>query len=389
VTWQRERRSLIGCLAIMHDPSTTELAGSKSGVRRRLVLTGGGTAGHVMPHIAILPTLREHQWDILYIGSDGIEKQIATKAGIPFKAIWTGKLRRYWSWKNFTDIFRIVGGIFQAVAILARFRPQVVFSKGGFVSVPVSFAAWLLRIPVVSHESDITPGLANRIIARFARFILFAFPETAKYVPKERSLLVGLPIRSELLRGVRSRASQLTGFAEDVRFSHVLVMGGSQGAQPINDALESELPELVKRHQLIHITGKGKGISFSHPNYFAIEFVADELADFLAWSDMVISRAGANSVFEIIAAEKPVVLIPLSKGSRGDQLANANNLEKLGCAVVRLENQLTDNSLLSTLSELEKSRMAMVDAQKKFKEDLATAGDIPSILLNIASNRPL
>lgn len=361
---------------------------AKSGVSHqhkpmRLVLTGGGTAGHVMPHLAILPVLRAQNWNILYIGSEGLEKQLIRDAGIPFASISTGKLRRYWSWKNLTDILRVVIGILQAVFLIARFRPHVVFSKGGFVSVPVSIAAWLLRVPVVSHESDISPGLANRIIGKFAQLTLYAFPETARFLSKDRSILVGLPIRPELMVGSMEQAFSFSKLDQSSGLPRLLVMGGSQGAQSINEALERGLPGLVQKYQVIHITGKGKKSDFSHRNYFSVEFVNLQMADLLAWADIVVSRAGANSVFEIIAVEKPMVLIPLVKGS-GDQLLNAKNLADIGCASLLEEGDLAGDALGRAVETAFGKKMQMLRSQREFKSRFEAAGDIPSILLSIA-----
>lgn len=329
----------------------------------RILLTGGGTAGHVMPHIAMLPYYREAAWDIYYIGSDGIEKGLAEKAGLPFHTIAAGKLRRYFSWENFRDIGRIALGTWQAIRYLQRLKPQLVFSKGGFVSVPVACAAWLLRIPVVSHESDLTPGLANRLIKPFCHLIFCAFPETLRYLQGRKVVEVGIPIRRELLLGRREEGERMCGF----RPSHkacLLVMGGSSGAERINRFLGEVLPQLLLEYRVIHLCGKDKAIAFDHPDYKAFEYVGDGLEHLLALADAVICRAGANSLFELQALAKPMLLIPLEVGSRGDQVDNAKSFAAQGWALVLRETQLTADKLLSAIGELKLKGPTLIAALK-------------------------
>lgn len=327
----------------------------------KVVLTGGGTAGHVMPHIAMIPAYRRHGWELFYVGSYGIEKSLVEKEGITFYPIQTGKLRRYLSLENFTDLFRIVWGFFQSVRILHFLKPDLVFSKGGFVSVPVAYAAWLLRIPVVSHESDLTPGLATKLLAPICRFVFYAFPDTAKYLAIKDKAEAGIPVRPRLFNGVKERGLTLCDFE---RGSPVLlVMGGSLGADRVNRALLEALPELVLHWQIIHLTGKGKSISFSHPRYKSFEYVNDGLEDIFAATDAVISRAGANSLFELKALRKPMLLIPLDIGSRGDQILNAESFVKQGWALVLSERTLTAHTLIEQLNRLRnqsESQVAMM-----------------------------
>lgn len=333
--------------------------------RVRLCLTGGGTAGHVTPHFALLPGLRARGWDIFYVGSNGLEKPLVEGQGIEFLAVASGKLRRYVSVQNAFDVFKVLLGCVQAFLIFLRRRPDAVFSKGGFVSVPVAAAAWLLRIPVVSHESDMTPGLANKLIAPMARRILFTFPDTKKYLPAS-ALHVGSPVRAELFLGDRERGLRTAGFDPDEILPTYLVMGGSLGAQRINDAMHAVLPWLVQRARVIHITGKGKGIGYSHPRYKAFEFVGAELKDIFAATDYVVSRAGANSIFEFLALKKPMLLIPLEQGSRGDQVVNAGAFEKSGWAAILKEAQLTNDSFKAALEKLATDAHKMREAQSTF-----------------------
>ena len=345
----------------------------------RVCLTGGGTAGHVTPHFALLKGIKDRGWDVFYVGSKGLEKPLVEAQGIPFYTIAAGKLRRYLSVENIVDAFRIGLGVLQATKLLAQKKPDVVFSKGGFVAVPVAVAAWFLKIPVVSHESDLTPGLANRLIAPFAKKILFTFPETKKYLPPS-SVRVGTPIRAELLRGNAKDGLALCGFSPDDPLPTILVMGGSQGAQRVNEALLAILPWLLEKARVIHLTGKGKQLSFRHPRYKSFEFVNTELSDLYALSDFVISRAGANSIFEILAVKKPMLLIPLEIASRGDQVLNAMSFAKAGWATVLREQNLDSESLKKAIDHLLTTGDQIRSAQKSYD-----AGNTPDEILSILS----
>ena len=335
----------------------------------RILLTGGGTAGHVMPHIAMLPYYKEAGWDCIYVGGKGIERSIAEHNGIPFYQIQTGKLRRYFSIENFIDIFRIFLGFFQALLILIKVRPQIVFSKGGFVSVPVAYAAWILRIPVVTHESDFTPGLANKLMKPMCRLIFCAFPETLKLLKSVEVVEAGIPVRQSLLHGSAQKGNEICGFSG--RKPTILFMGGSSGAERINKALEGILGRLLERFQVIHIAGKGKGSSFSHEDYKCFEFVSENLEHLLALADVVVSRSGANSIFELRALGKPMLLIPLEIASRGDQVDNAKSFEAKGWAKVLRETELSSEKLEHEIIELfedsAKLKSSLIDVESKTK----------------------
>lgn len=341
----------------------------------RLCLTGGGTAGHVTPHFALLPGIRARGWDVFYIGGKGLEKSLVESQGIPFRSVATGKLRRYVSVQNALDVFKVFAGFVQAFWILLGNRPDAVFSKGGFVAVPIAWAAWCLRIPVVSHESDLTPGLANKLIAPIARTVLYTFPETAKYLGT-KGQHAGTPVRAELLLGDARRGAALCGFDPAEKLPTYLVMGGSQGAQRINDALLALLPDLLKRARVIHLTGQGKALDFKHPRYKGFEFVRDELKDLYALADGIISRSGANSIFEFLALRKPMLLIPLELGSRGDQIANAESFAKNGWALTLRETGLTAASLGDAVVRLDAASPAMREKQAAF----SAAGAAETIL---------
>lgn len=352
----------------------------------KIALTGGGTAGHVMPHLAMLSRYKELGWDVFYIGSQGIEKELLSHEALPFFEIQAGKLRRYFSLKNLADIFRVLFGTIQSIAILMRHRPAVVFSKGGFVSVPVAIAAWILRIPVVSHESDVTPGLANRIIGRFAYKILYSFPDTGRYVPKSISEWTGVPIRADLLSGDRNKGLALCGFKAEGSKPVLLITGGSQGAVKINEAIYQCLPQLLASFRIIHLTGVGKGKVVEHPEYKSFEFVKGDLKHLLAAADLVISRSGANTIFELLALRKPMLLIPLEEGSRGDQVHNAESFVKNKWALVLKESDLSPNSLISAVGQLSNERSHYVEAMTTAPGKEAT-DHIIQILKNISSSK--
>lgn len=330
---------------------------------KKIVLTGGGTAGHVNPHFALIPHLQKSGWEIHYIGThDGIERELI-EPRLPYNPISAGKLRRYFDVKNLSDPFRVLKGIAEAYRVLRRIRPRVVFSKGGFVSVPVTVAAWLLRIPVILHESDLTPGLANKLSLPFASELCLTFPDSLKYV-KGKGTVTGTPIRAELLAGQKSEGLRLCGFAEDVPV--LLVMGGSQGAGVFNQVIRENLPVLAERYQIIHLCGKGNlDQAVKHPRYCQVEYAKEELAHLLAAADYALSRAGANAIFELLALAKPHVLVPLSKkASRGDQILNAASFARQGFSLVIQEEELNLQSLLDNLTRLEENKEQFIAAMQ-------------------------
>ncbi len=337
---------------------------------KRIVLTGGGTAGHVTPNIALLPRLKELGYDIHYIGSyEGIEKKLIEAYGIPYYGISSGKLRRYFDVKNISDPFKVLKGYGQARKLLKKLKPDVVFSKGGFVSVPVVLAAKHRRIPAIIHESDITPGLANKLAIPNAYKVCCNFPETLKYLPADKAVLTGSPIRSELLSGNPKKALKYCHLAEGKPV--VLVVGGSSGSQFINEIVRSLLPELLKTYQIIHLCGKGNLDSSLQDTagYAQFEYANQELSDMFALADVVISRAGANAICELLALHKPNILIPLSSNaSRGDQILNARSFEQQGFSVVIEEEHLSNVVLLDAVQNLYKNRGQYITAMGKSKQ---------------------
>jgi UDP-N-acetylglucosamine--N-acetylmuramyl-(pentapeptide) pyrophosphoryl-undecaprenol N-acetylglucosamine transferase len=322
--------------------------------KKRIILTGGGTAGHVIPQLAIIPKLKAHKWQILYIGTNSIEKNLIENESIEFATISAGKLRRYFSFKNITDIFKTLLGIITSLKIIYIYKPHIVFSKGGFVSFPVSFAAFLLKVPVITHESDLSPGLANKMIALISTKILYSFPETKKYLPTKKSHLTGIPIRAELKDGNIAKGINISGLNPKKNQPIILIMGGSQGATSINNFIVNNIELLTKSYQLIHITGKNKKTSIACDNYWQTEFAYEELKHLLAISQCTICRAGANTIFELLALKQPMVLIPLVAGSRGDQILNAKSFLKSKYANVINEKdlnfELVDNNIRNSMS---------------------------------------
>jgi UDP-N-acetylglucosamine--N-acetylmuramyl-(pentapeptide) pyrophosphoryl-undecaprenol N-acetylglucosamine transferase len=320
--------------------------------KKKIVMTGGGTAGHVTPNIALMPALREKGYDITYIGSyKGMERELIEAQGVPYFGISSGKLRRYFDLKNFSDPFKVLKGYGQAISLLKKIKPDVVFSKGGFVSVPVVLAAKFCHIPAIIHESDITPGLANRIAIRGAKKVCCNFPETLKYLPSEKAVLTGSPIRRELFSGNADAALSLCGFKDHSK-PVLLIVGGSSGSKIINEAVRNVLPKLLEQFYIIHLCGKGNLDESKKdlPGYSQFEYAGAELTDMFALADMAISRAGANSICELLALHKPNLLIPLSAAaSRGDQILNAKSFAGQGFSYVLEEEDLTEQSLLEAV----------------------------------------
>ncbi len=335
-----------------------------------IVLTGGGTAGHVTPNLALLPALKEAGFDVTYIGSlDGIEKNLAEDAGLDYYGIAVGKLRRYFDPKNFSDPFRVIKGFFQARKILKTVKPEVIFSKGGFVAVPVVRAAASLKIPCIIHESDITPGLANKLCIPVADIVCCNFPETFDLIPPKKAHLTGSPIRAELFKGDREAGKKFVGFTDDKPV--IMVIGGSQGSAAINGAIRDSLNDLLKDFNIVHLTGKDKtdNMLLTVEGYKQFEYITDELPDIFALADIVVSRSGANAIGELLALHKPNLLIPLpSASSRGDQIMNARSYEDQGFSMVLNEEDMTSKLLISKIRELYENKDKYIEAMSESKQ---------------------
>ena len=343
---------------------------------KRIVLTGGGTAGHVTPNIALLPRLKDLDYEVFYMGSyDGIEKKLIEDFDIPYYGIATGKFRRYFDPKNFSDPFRVVKGMREARKYLKEIKPDVLFSKGGFVSVPVVRAASSLGIPCIIHESDMTPGLANKLCIPVAKKVCCNFPETLEMLPAKKAVLTGSPIRQELSQGDKKVAYELCGF--DSSKPVIMVVGGSLGSAAINQAVRDILPDLLKDFQVVHLCGKEKvdNLLLTTKGYKQFEYVRSEMKDIFAMADIVISRAGANAISELLSLKKPNILIPLpASSSRGDQILNAKSFESQGFSIVIDEDDLTKKLLLEKVQELYFNRASYIKAmgQSSQRDSIST-----------------
>lgn len=347
---------------------------------KKIILTGGGTAGHVTPNIALLPSLKKAGYDISYIGSyEGIEKKLIEEQNISYYGISSGKLRRYLDIKNFTDPFRVLKGFSEAKKLMKQIQPDILFSKGGFVSVPVVFAAKHYKIPVIIHESDMTPGLANKLSLPMATKICCNFPETVKLLPEGKAVLTGSPIRAELHKGTRNIGLKFAGLSTGKPV--ILVIGGSQGSAAINQAVRAILSQILIKYQVIHICGKDN-LDNSLKNtagYAQFEYVKNELKDVFAAADLIISRAGANAICEILSLRKPNILIPLSKAaSRGDQILNADSYQKQGFSKVIEEENLTGKILWDSIEEVYQNRQNYILAMQK-----STQSDAVSMICSL------
>lgn len=355
----------------------------------KILFTGGGSAGHVTPSLPLIQSFKNKNAIIFYIGSkQGIENTLIRPLAIPYYSITTGKLRRYWCWQNFLMPFQLIFGITQSFLICRRLKPNVVFSKGGFVALPVVIGAWLNRIPVVIHESDLTPGLTNRLSFPFAKRIFVTFPVTEKYFKNSTKVLVtGMPIREALVRGERIKGLQFCGFNETKPV--LLVMAGGLGSIEINDTMRRLLPSLLEKFQIIHLCGKGKIDSHfeKFSAYRQFEYIQEELGDVLACADLVISRAGATSIYELLALRKPHILLPLSKkASRGDQIENAEYFSEQYLSTVLYPEEFSDAKLLQTIFDCYENLEAIKN--KLASKPMASTDRIVDELMKIAENFP-
>ena len=348
-------------------------------------MTGGGTAGHVTPNLALIPKLKENGFEIKYIGSnDGIEKEIITKNNIPFSGISCGKLRRYFDVKNFTDPFKIVKGIAQAIKILSKEKPDIIFSKGGFVAVPVVIAASIKKIPVVAHESDMTPGLANKLSEPFCNKLCVTFRESLRFIKGNKGVLTGSPIREEMLCGDKINGKKICGFTDNKEI--LFIMGGSLGSRLINEEVRKNIDKLLKEFNIIHICGNGNIDEnlINKNGYKQFEYVNEELPDFMSAADYIISRAGANSIFEFLALKKPTLLIPLSKkSSRGDQILNSKSFEKEGYSLMLEEEDIKGDMLNKKILELKERKIELINNMERSQSKNGVEAIIKVLLENI------
>lgn len=347
---------------------------------KRIILTGGGTAGHVTPNIALIPELKKAGYDIQYIGSyDGMERKLIEDLGIPYHGISSGKLRRYLDIKNFSDPFKVIKGYREASKLIKQLKPDVIFSKGGFVTVPVVIAAKRKKVPAIIHESDMTPGLANRLCIPSATKVCANFPETLSKLPADKAVLTGSPIRKELFSGNKLKGLDFCGFTQNKPV--VLIVGGSLGSAVVNEAVRNVLDTLLEKYQVIHLCGKDKVDQnlIGRKGYVQYEYIKEELSDLLACADVVISRAGANAICELIALKKPNILIPLSAAqSRGDQILNAASFKKQGFSYVLQEEELTKDTLLKAVETVFEKRKDYMErmSESKLNDSIKTIVDL-------------
>lgn len=331
---------------------------------KKIILTGGGTGGHVVPALALVESLKKENYDIHYIGSKkGIEVELVK--GLPYYPISTGKLRRYLDLENVTDLLRTVKGVGEAVGLMRKIKPHVVFSKGGFVSVPVVIAAKLCRVPVVVHESDMTCGLANKIAIPLAKVVCTGF-EGAE-VPSQKAVYTGTPIREDLFKGDLHKGAQLMRFTQQKPV--LTIMGGSGGSAILNQVVREALPKLTPHFNLIHLCGKDNvEKALDSGGYKQLAFASEALPHLLAMTELMITRGGANALAEILALKKPSLIIPLSKkASRGDQIDNANNFKKHGYSLVLEEDQLTADILFDQVMVLQRNKSKLMSAMAEAK----------------------
>lgn len=349
--------------------------------KKRIVLTGGGTGGHIFPLVAVAEELGRQYDDIdfLYIGTSSqmgdVAEKVMKELNIPTINIAAGKMRRYFSLAYFGDFFRIPFGIVQSLWHLLRYMPDAVFSKGGYASVPVVIAAWIYHIPVLTHDSDAVPGWANRVCGKLSRYVAVSYPASIKYFIARKTVVTGNPIRTMILHGDRSRGYQRWGFSESR--PTLLVVGGSQGARAINNAILRILPELSKMVQILHVTGKDHhdesirlaaeyGFKSGRRRYFAVPFLdRDEMADAYAVADIVVSRSGANSITEIAATQKVAIFVPLVHSANDHQYMNAYEIAKIGGALVMEESNLGSNLLVKKINELLQEKDLRTQLQQK------------------------
>ena len=333
----------------------------------KVVFTGGGSAGHVLPAVPVMRAMRARGAELAYIGRAGsAEADYLAGEDVAYYGVASGKLRRYFSWRNATDALGVLRGLWQSYRLLGRLRPDVIFSKGGFVSFPVVLAGWLRRIPVVAHESDFSPGLANRLAMPFLSVLGTSFPIERPRRLRGELIHCGSPVRPELLDGDPARGRERAGAAADGPL--VLVTGGSLGAASLNAVVRQAAPQLAELCHLVHICGPGKVVSLDLPNYRAFEYVAEGWGDLLAAADAVVSRAGANALFELLTLGKPNLLVPLPKAaSRGDQIENAAYAEQAGYSLVVPEEDLDANRLVEAVQGLLADRDQWFDRLRKFQ----------------------
>lgn len=347
-------------------------------VDKRIVLTGGGTTGHVSVNLALIPRLLDMGYEIYYIGSkNGIERDLVSVFDqVKYVPISTGKLRRYFSWENFKDVLRVALGSLQAIWQVFKIRPNIAFSKGGFVSVPVLIGTKVNGVPAITHESDLSPGLANKLVQPLVKEVFTTFPETEKYIKSGKGTYLGPVIRDELKNGDLEKARSSMGLDHK---PVILVMGGSLGAKKINEVIRQAIPELRDDFNIIHACGKGNfDPAIKDDSYLQFEYISKGLNDILALSDIVVSRSGSNAIFEFLYYKIPMLLVPYSlKASRGDQIENAESFRQKGYAEVLDEDDLSKDDLVETIHKMIENKQTYIDkmSEVNFEDSVVTILD--------------
>ncbi|MEC3134082.1 undecaprenyldiphospho-muramoylpentapeptide beta-N-acetylglucosaminyltransferase [Bacillus cereus] len=334
---------------------------------KTILFTGGGTAGHVMINIVLIPKFIEKGWRVEYIGSkNGIEKSLVQN--VKYNSVSTGKLRRYWDWENFKDPFKIIRGCLQSYKLIKKTKPDVIFSAGGFVSVPVAIGAWLNRVPIIIREPDSTLGLANKIALPFATKLCTTFPQTGENVSNEKKVYVGPIVREEIEKGNVLRGRRYCEFQQDKPV--LLIMGGSQGAKWINDMVRECLDTILLNFNIIHICGKGKvDPSIGMEGYMQFEYIGDELPHILNMASVVVSRAGSTAISELLFLKKPMLLIPLTNSSsRGDQVLSAEYFSRQGYAEVILQDRVSTNTFIHAANKLYTNKEKYIQNMNGYKK---------------------
>ncbi|WP_242229100.1 MULTISPECIES: undecaprenyldiphospho-muramoylpentapeptide beta-N-acetylglucosaminyltransferase [unclassified Bacillus cereus group] len=336
-------------------------------MNKKILFTGGGTAGHVMINIVLIPKFMEKGWGVEYIGSqNGIEKLLVQN--VKYNIVSTGKLRRYWDLENFKDPFKIIKGCIQSYKLMKRIKPDVIFSAGGFVSVPVVIGAWMNKVPVIIREPDSTLGLANKIALPFTTKLCTTFPQTGENVSNEKKVYVGPIVREEIERGNVLRGRSYCKFKQDKPV--LLIMGGSQGAQWINDMVRKSLETLLLNFNIVHMCGKGKvDSSVGMEGYMQFEYIGGELPHILNMASVVVSRAGSTAISELLFLKKPMLLIPLTNSSsRGDQVLNAEYFSRQGYAEVILQDRVSTNTFIHAVNKLYTNKERYIQNMNGYKK---------------------
>lgn len=352
----------------------------------KIIFTGGGTIGHVAVNVALMPYFIANGWDVHYIGSkNGLEYDMVKKIqGVTFHSISTGKLRRYFDAKNFSDMFRVVKGVIESAKIINKISPDIVFSKGGFVSFPVVVAAKLNHTKIILHESDLTPGLANKMSLPFCDLILTTFKDTGKYIKSKNYKYIGAIVREKIKLGKKEKGIAICGLNDNKPI--LLAMGGSQGAQSINYTIRRNLIQILKYFNVIHICGKNNiDKKINYEGYRQYEFVNEELPDLISASDIVLSRAGSNAIFEFLQLKKPMLLVPLPRNkSRGDQIYNADYFKSKGyCEVLNDEIFSKSNNLITILLDIYNNSFKYISCMNQ-QDEIGSLNEVIEIIENMA-----